>query len=112
MYTEVTRTLRLTGSAETKEGAFNKIFAQIKHAIARETSDLVVRIEPLAVEVVSATETSYRERLFGLFFPRTRTRYEITADVSVRLGLVRLQEIPFRQQSEQPTGVKQLLGQR
>lgn len=112
VYKEMTQTLRLTGTADTKEGAFNKIFGQIKHVVARQTSDLVVRIEPVAVEIVQAKESIYKERLFGLFFPRTRTKYDITVDIQVRLGIVDVANIPFQRQTEQTAGVGQLLGQR
>lgn len=112
MYKEMTQTLRLSGSADTKEGAFNKIFGQIKHVVARQTSDLVVRIEPMGVEVIAATETLHKERLFGLFFPRTRTRYDITVDIQVRLGMVEVENILFQQRTEQAAGVGQLLRQR
>lgn len=112
MYTETTQTLRLSGSADTKEGAFNKIFSQIKHVVARQTNDLVVRIEPVGLTVVSATESVRQERLFGLFFPRKRTRYDITVDIEVRLGVVHVEHITFRQQTEQTAGVGQLVRQR
>lgn len=111
MYTETTQTLRISGSGDTKEGAFNKIFSQIKHVVARQTNDLVVRIEPVGLEVISATETVGQERLFGLFFPRKRTRYDITVDMQVRLGVVHVENISFQQQTEQTAGVGQLVRQ-
>ncbi|MED1796220.1 DUF4312 family protein [Brevibacillus nitrificans] len=112
MYTETTQTLRLSGSADTKEGAFNKIFSQIKHVVARQTNDLVVRIEPIGLQVISATETVRQERLFGLFFPRKRTRYDITVDMQVRLGVVQVENISFHQQTEQTADAWQLVRQR
>lgn len=112
MYKEMNMTLRLSGRAETKEGAFNKIFGQIKQMVARQTSDLVVRIEPVAVEVVTATQTIQKERLFGLFFPRTRTNYDITVDIQVRLGVVEIETIRFQQQGGQAAGVGQMLRQK
>lgn len=112
MYTETTQTLRLSGSADTKEGAFNKIFSQIKHVVARQTTDLVVRIEPVGLSVVSATETVKHEKFFGLFFPKKRTQYDITVDIEVRLGIVHVENISFQQQTEQTAGVGQLARQR
>lgn len=112
MYRERIESLRLTGSGDTKEGAFNKIFGQIKHVVARQTSDLVVRIEPVRIEVVSSTESMYKERLFGLFFPRTRTRYDITVDIQVRLGVVDVASIPFQTQTEQTARLGQVASQR
>ncbi|NRR00816.1 DUF4312 family protein [Brevibacillus sp. RS1.1] len=112
MYTETTQTLRLSGSGDTKEGAFNRIFSQIKHVVARQTNDLVVRIEPVGVSIVSATEIVKYERFLGLFFPRKRTRYDITVDIQVRLGLVQVENITFQQQTETTAGMGQLVRQR
>ncbi|USG64217.1 DUF4312 family protein [Brevibacillus ruminantium] len=112
MYKERIETLRLSGSADTKEGAFNKIFGQIKQVVARQTSDLVVRIEPVHMELVSATESIHKERLFGLFFPRTRAKYDITVDIQVRLGVVDVASIPFQKQAEQAARLGQVLSQK
>ncbi|HZG17330.1 MAG TPA: DUF4312 family protein [Candidatus Bathyarchaeia archaeon] len=115
MYREQIYTLTLTGTAETKEGAFNKIFGQIKTSIANQISELVVRIEPQGVEVISAKETRYSEKFLGFLFPRERTTYEITAKISVRLGVIEVSNISFQQEElhASPTAQgKQLLGQR
>ncbi|WP_126427991.1 DUF4312 family protein [Brevibacillus marinus] len=109
MYKELIHTMLLSGRAESKEGAFCRIFAQIKPTVAQELPGLIVRIEPLAVEIVSATAASYTERFLGLFFPRVRTTYEITAKVSVRLGIVEVEQIAFAEQAERLSPVQQLL---
>ncbi|UFJ39104.1 DUF4312 family protein [Brevibacillus humidisoli] len=111
MYKELIHSLTLSGSGETKEAAFNQIFGQIKKTIAREIPDLVVRIEPMQVDVLSAVMSSYTERFFGLFFPRTRIKYEIKAIVQVRLGLIELDKIEFKQKEHQVSTVQQLLRQ-
>jgi len=115
MYREQIYTLTLTGTSETKEGAFNKIFGQIKTSIASHIPELVVRIEPQEVEIISAKETRYTEKFLGFLFPRERTTYEITAQISVRLGVIEVSKISFQQEelraSPSEPG-KQLLGQR
>ncbi len=109
MYKELDYTLTLSGTAETKEGAFNDVFAQIKPQIAREITELVVRIEPKGLEVLSAGEISYTERFMGLFFPRTRRRYEVQVRLTVRLGLIELSQLKFVEKSESESLLRKIL---
>lgn len=109
MYKELDYTLTLSGAAETKEGAFNKVFAQIKPQIAREINELVVRIEPKDLEVLSAEEICYTERFMGLFFPRTRRRYEVQVRLTVRLGLVELSKLQFVEKNESESLLRKVL---
>ncbi|WP_134684062.1 DUF4312 family protein [Brevibacillus migulae] len=113
MYKEQVVTLTLSGAAETKEGAFNKIFGQIKTAISKQVSEVIVRIEPQEVEVLSAKEAIHTEKFLGFLFPRQRTTYEITAKISVRLGIIEVSKIEFQQENHaHAVQGKQMLAQR
>lgn len=112
MYKEQETTLTLSGSAETKEEAFNRIFSQIKMELSKRIPGLLIRIEPMDIEIVSAIETVYTERLFGLFFPRKRTRYQIKADVTVRIRIIDLADVSFERDEEKPTPIQRILNLR
>ena len=109
MYKDLEYSLTLSGFGETQEEAFNKIFSQIKPQIAKEIKELVVRIEPKDVAVISAKEKSYTERLFGVFFPRTRKRFELEVLVTVNLGLLDLSKVHFEQEQEQSNVLQKVL---
>lgn len=88
--------LEIKGKGDTKEKAFNDVFSQIKPYIAKKfTEAIVVKIEPVEIEVVSACEKVYTERFLWLFFPRKRTWYDITVSVTVQLKLVELCAVSF-----------------
>ncbi|WP_232697286.1 DUF4312 family protein [Brevibacillus daliensis] len=105
---EFDQTMTLTGVGETKEAAFNQVFSQIKNKVSRESNDIIFRIEPVDIEVLSASVLTYKERFLGIFFPRTRTRYTVKARVSVRLCAVELSKIDFKE--EQRSTADKMLG--
>ena len=109
MYQSQVHTLTLSGVAETKEMAFNQIFSQIKNKIAQEIPGIPLRIEPQNVEVVQAKETLYTERFLGIFFPRQRTRYEITAKITLRLQWIDPAKIDFDREERHLTRTQHLL---
>ncbi|EGK12444.1 DUF4312 family protein [Kroppenstedtia eburnea] len=109
MYQSLVHTLTLSGVAESKEAAFNQIFSQIKSKIAQEIPGIPLRIEPQNAEVVRAKETVYTERFLGIFFPRKRTRYEITAKITVQLQLIDISKIEFDREDRHLTRTQHLL---
>ncbi|GIM46535.1 hypothetical protein DNHGIG_20840 [Collibacillus ludicampi] len=109
MYKSFTHTLTLSGVGETKEAAFNKIFSQIQRKIAQDIPGIPLRIEPQNVEIIRAKETIYTERFMGIFFPRKRTRYEITAQITVQLRIIDVSKIEFEREEEHLTRVQHLI---
>lgn len=110
---ELDHSMELHGTGETKEQAFNHIFAQIKPLMARTFPEKVIfQIEPKDIEIISATETVYTERFFGLLFPRQRTRYDITAMVTVHLRFIEINEISFEKRQDVLTPAQRVLKMR
>lgn len=112
MYREQEYKLTLHGQGKSKEAAFHHVFSQLKTHVVRELPDLVLRMEPRGVKVLSATQTTYTERFLGLFFPRVRTRYEITVEVTMELKTISLADIEFTEQREELSPLKRVLHMR
>lgn len=108
MYKELDYTLTLHGSGESKEAAFQQVFGQIKNKLAREIPELILRIEPMDVEVLKASQSTYKERFLGILFPRNRTKYTIEARILVRLRVIELSKIEFAEEAQQLSGNKLL----
>ncbi|WP_028547300.1 DUF4312 family protein [Paenibacillus sp. UNC451MF] len=102
----------VSGTAETKTGAFQNALSQMKKNIAKDIPDILLQIEPQDVEVLSATESTYKERFLGLLFPRTRTRYDITIRVDVKIRAVKLSEVHFEQKTESLPPLQRILRMR
>lgn len=109
MYKELQHTLSISGTGESKERAFNDVFAQIKPLVAKTFTEIILQIEPQEVEVVSAIETSYVEKFLGFLFPRKRVRYDITVTITVRLRMIDVAEIPFEKRNEELSAVQRVL---
>ncbi|RRJ64362.1 DUF4312 family protein [Paenibacillus oralis] len=112
MYKEMERTLTITGSGETKQAAFQQALLRMREGIVRDTQDILLQIEPLDFAVVSAVQHTYTEKFLGFLFARVRTKYEVTANITVRLRLVELANLEFSERVRQPSRVRRILRMR
>ena len=62
------------GKGDSKQHAFASALGEIQKKMMQE-SEVILRIEPVEVEVVKAVQQSYKERFLFFFFPRIRTHY-------------------------------------
>lgn len=96
----------VAGKGDTKQAAFSSALSEIQKKVLKESSDVLLRIEPRAVTILSAEEVSYTERFLFFFFPRTRTHYQVELKVEVEMTLVEMASVPFKKaQTEDPQGV-------
>lgn len=90
-------TLKVEGSGETREQALNTALSNIQ----KQVGGTPLRIEPLDVEVLEATEMRKTERFLFLFFPRIRSTYYLRLKVKIRIISIHLENITFQSQAEQ-----------
>lgn len=57
---------------------------------------MIIRIEPMNIDIVSAIEEIYAERFLLFFFPRSRSQFQVVMDVTVDLFLVNIENIDFK----------------
>ncbi|MET9494072.1 DUF4312 family protein [Streptomyces sp. NPDC006552] len=109
---QVRHTLRLSGSGPTREKAFATAIGQVQSAVGERTDGVSFRVEPLELDVVSAVEHRWTERFLGLFFPRTRRRYEITLRIEVQVASLDLDALDFTVREERLTPLQHALRMR
>ncbi|MCH3669361.1 DUF4312 family protein, partial [Enterococcus faecium] len=79
--------------------------AEIQNKIM-EQSNVLLRIEPVNVDILKAVENKYTERFLFFFFPRQRISYEVELSVTVAVTEIKLADISFSQQmTEDPNGI-------
>ncbi|MDU4962011.1 MAG: DUF4312 family protein [Sporomusaceae bacterium] len=101
MLKEIEQTLTLNGTGDTLEKALQRVFLEIKPAVARAyAGNMVVEIRLKDTRTVSATETVYTERFLGLLFPRQKSRYHVTLAITVQLRMIAMAEITVEQEVE------------
>ncbi|KDN10948.1 DUF4312 family protein [Gilliamella sp. Imp1-1] len=85
--------VRVKGHGDFKQRAFAIALSQVQKEVLKNTNNIMLRIEPIDIQVVSAIEKITTERFLFIFLPRKKTFYEITLDVSVNLIFIDLNDI-------------------
>ena len=98
-------TVRILGVGSSKEQAFSKAFAGIQKEVMNKYGKIMLRLEPVDVNVVSAKERVETEKFFFFFFPRQRSTYEVSLDVVMDVTYLDQEAISF----EETAGDKGLL---
>lgn len=94
------------GKGDSKQHAFASALGEIQKKMMQE-SEVILRIEPLEVEVVKAIEKTYKERFLFFFFPRIRTSYHVELAVTVSVTTLKVDEVTFTQEmTGDPDGIK------
>ncbi|MGD3107334.1 DUF4312 family protein [Streptomyces sp. YGL11-2] len=109
---EERRTVRVDGAGPTRERAFAAALRQVAAAVGEAVDGVCYRVEPLAVEVVSAVEHRWTERFLGLLFPRECRRYELTLRIEVRVAALDPDAIAFTVREERLTPLQHALRMR
>lgn len=95
----------VTGKGDSKQHAFAAALAEIQNKLMKQ-AEVLLRVEPLKVDVLKAVESNYTERFLFFFFPRQRISYEVELSVTVAVTEVDLAEVPFtQQQTADPNGI-------
>jgi len=88
--------VRIEGKGDSKERALNTALGNIQKKVMKDyKGNMIIRIEPVNVDVIEAMETSYIERFLFVFAPRKRSKYRVVLDVDVKLFLLDVEEIRF-----------------
>lgn len=87
--------VRVTGQGDSKQRAFAIALNQVQKQAFKNSNNIMLRIEPLDITVVSAIEKITTERFLFIFLPRKKTFYDITLDVSVNVTFIDLNDIKF-----------------
>jgi uncharacterized protein (TIGR03578 family) len=103
------QTVRINGAGKTKEQAISNALGRIQKKIMSEQAGMVIRIEPLDVEIIEAKETEYTERFLLFFFPRKRSNFNVVLDVKVSLVMLNVEDIHFQKTTEANSSILGML---
>ncbi|MBP2098740.1 DUF4312 family protein [Enterococcus rivorum] len=87
--------IRVEGIAEEKNKAFANALSQVQNHVLKESKDVTLRIEPIAVNVVKAEEETYVERFLFVLFPRVRHNFRVTLDVTADITMIEMDAVHF-----------------
>lgn len=90
----------VSGKGDKKVSAFSSALNEVSKKVLKESSEVLLRIEPKAVTVISAEEQLFTERFLFFFFPRKRTVYNVQLEVEVEIQSIGMEQVVF-EKSEQ-----------
>lgn len=89
------QTVRVTGQGETKQKAFADALSHIQTQVVKDEAFVTLQITPVAITPVRLNVAARQERFLFLFFPRTRTTFDVVIDVQVAINAIELKTVPF-----------------
>lgn len=98
--------IRVEGAGKEKTQAFASALNSIHTKVLKESNEVVLRIEPLDVQVLVAEEETFIEKFLFLFLPRTRVTYRVVLNVEIEVTLIEMEKVTFVQKKiSDPNGV-------
>lgn len=105
--------IQVEGTGKEKNLAFANALNQIHNRVLKEREDVIVRIEPLDIQIITAEQETYTERFFFFFLPRARADYRVMLDVEVEITLIEMDTITFVEKKvADPNGLPIFFGKR
>lgn len=91
---QVIQKVNVSGKGKTQQQAFASALNGIQKQLITE-SDVMLRVEPMDIEVLVARKAEFTERFLFFFLPRKNTTFEVELLVTVKITRVKLENIPF-----------------
>ncbi|KUE79567.1 MULTISPECIES: DUF4312 family protein [Aeromonas] len=89
------RQIRVSGKGSSRQHAFAAALGQVQTTLLREGEQVLLRVEPLEVDVVEARERVWTERFLFLFLPREKREYSVTLDITVSMTSLDTSAVTF-----------------
>ncbi|GGC93211.1 DUF4312 family protein [Enterococcus wangshanyuanii] len=89
------RIIQVEGTGKEKNLAFANALNQIHNRVLKEKNDVIVRIEPLDINIIKAEQETFTERFLFFFLPRRRADYRVLLDVTVEITLIEMDTVQF-----------------
>ncbi|MBF4406286.1 DUF4312 family protein, partial [Vibrio anguillarum] len=84
------------GKGETKQQAFAAALSQVQPTLLKNNAKVLLRIEPLDVNVLQAEEKVKREKFLFFFLARDRRQYSVKLEVTVSLTHIDVEQVDFK----------------
>ncbi|TKI06891.1 DUF4312 family protein [Martelella alba] len=87
--------VRVTGRGETKQSALAAALGHVQSAVMKRTGNILLRIEPVQVDVVKAEEICRVEKFLFFFLPREKKTYVVELDISINVAMLDPEKLHF-----------------
>ncbi len=90
-----TTRITVNGKGATRQQAFAAALSQVQPSLLKESPKVMLRIEPVEVEVIEAEESVRVEKFLFFFLPRQRHEYRVRLAITVRVTSLDTDKVTF-----------------
>ncbi|MGL4600893.1 MAG: DUF4312 family protein [Plesiomonas sp.] len=95
MKEQFTSTVTVSGKGNTKQSAFAAALSQVQNKMLKESSQVLLRIEPVDVTIINATHRTIIDKFLFFFLSRRKDEFSVILDVKVNVSTVDPEKITF-----------------
>ena len=98
MKEQFTTTVTVSGKGDSKGKAFADALSRVQNTVLKSTSKILLRIEPVDVQVLRATQSVKTEKFLFFFLARERRLYSLDLAIPVNFTVVVAEQVDFSSQ--------------
>ncbi|CNE51167.1 DUF4312 family protein [Yersinia nurmii] len=95
MKEQYTTQVQVKGKGDTKAKAFASALGNVQNTVLKSTQNILLRIEPQDVKVLSAEESVKKEKFLFFFLPREKRTYTVALDITVSVTIINTDKVVF-----------------
>lgn len=95
MKEQFTTTVNVSGRGDSKGKAFADALSRVQNTVLKSTDKILLRIEPVDVQVLKATLRVKTERFLFFFLPREKHVYSVELAITVNVSVIDTRQVDF-----------------
>ncbi|MFQ2125395.1 DUF4312 family protein [Aeromonas jandaei] len=92
-----TTKVTVSGKGTTRQQAFTSALSQVQPTLLKDNQQVLLRIEPVDVQVLKAEESVRVEKFLFFFLPRQRREYRVQLEITVQVTSLDVARVTFTQ---------------
>ncbi|WP_447771874.1 DUF4312 family protein [Aeromonas veronii] len=88
----------VNGKGMTRQQAFASALSQVQPSLLKDNQQVLLRIEPVDVQVLKAEESVRVEKFLFFFLPRQRREYRVQLEIKVQVTSLDVARVTFTQE--------------
>lgn len=92
-----TTKVTVSGKGTTRQQAFASALSQVQPTLLKDNQQVLLRIEPVDVQVLKAEESVRVEKFLFFFLPRQRREYRVQLEIKVQVTSLDVAKVTFTQ---------------
>ncbi|WP_421237345.1 DUF4312 family protein [Aeromonas jandaei] len=92
-----TTKVTVSGKGTSRQQAFASALSQVQPTLLKDNQQVLLRIEPVDVQVLKAEESVRVEKFLFFFLPRQRREYRVQLEITVQVTSLDVARVTFTQ---------------